>query len=51
LPHTAAVITNLYDQLPLVDRMSTRSTASCSPGRSCSERSGNFANLRDYERE
>jgi S-DNA-T family DNA segregation ATPase FtsK/SpoIIIE len=35
LPHTAAVITNLADELPLVDRMSTRSTASWSGGRSC----------------
>lgn len=38
LPHTSAVITNLADELPLVDRMTDSINASWSVGRSCSAR-------------
>ena len=38
LPHVSAVITNLADELPLVDRMRDALTASWSAGRSCCAR-------------
>ncbi|GAA5197011.1 type VII secretion protein EccC [Rugosimonospora acidiphila] len=50
LPHTAAVITNLRDQLPLVDRMTDALNGELQRRQELLKRSGNFASLRDYER-
>ena len=50
LPHTAAVITNLHDQLPLVDRMTDALNGELQRRQELLKRAGNFASLRDYER-
>jgi S-DNA-T family DNA segregation ATPase FtsK/SpoIIIE len=49
LPHTAAVITNLRDQLPLVDRMTDALNGELQRRQELLKRAGNFASLRDYE--
>lgn len=50
LPHTAAVITNLVDALPLVDRMVDAINGELMRRQELLRRAGNFASLRDYER-
>ncbi|MGK5443782.1 type VII secretion protein EccCa [Micromonospora sp. URMC 105] len=50
LPHTAAVITNLADALPLVDRMVDAINGELMRRQELLRRAGNFAGLRDYER-
>jgi DNA segregation ATPase FtsK/SpoIIIE, S-DNA-T family len=50
LPHTAAVITNLADELPLVDRMVDAIDGEMLRRQELLRRSGNFASLRDYEK-
>ncbi|MFF5174100.1 type VII secretion protein EccCa [Micromonospora sp. NPDC000089] len=50
LPHTAAVITNLADALPLVDRMVDAINGELIRRQELLRRAGNFASLRDYER-
>ncbi|MFS8478020.1 MAG: type VII secretion protein EccCa [Micromonosporaceae bacterium] len=50
LPHTAAVITNLADELPLVDRMTEALSGEINRRQEQLRRAGNFASLRDYER-
>jgi S-DNA-T family DNA segregation ATPase FtsK/SpoIIIE len=50
LPHTAAVITNLADELPLVDRMVDAIDGELLRRQELLRRSGNFASLRDYEK-
>ncbi|MFE9692037.1 type VII secretion protein EccCa [Micromonospora sp. NPDC005806] len=50
LPHTAAVITNLADALPLVDRMVAAINGELMRRQELLRRAGNFASLRDYER-
>ncbi|GAB3951119.1 hypothetical protein GCM10027614_52590 [Micromonospora vulcania] len=50
LPHTAAVITNLADALPLVDRMVDAINGELIRRQELLRRSGNFASVRDYER-
>ncbi|WBB82497.1 type VII secretion protein EccCa [Micromonospora sp. WMMD882] len=50
LPHTAAVITNLADALPLVDRMADALNGELTRRQELLRRAGNFASLRDYER-
>ncbi|OZV79671.1 type VII secretion protein EccC [Micromonospora echinospora] len=50
LPHTAAVITNLEDALPLVDRMADALNGELTRRQELLRRAGNFASLRDYER-
>ncbi|MFE9654047.1 type VII secretion protein EccCa [Micromonospora sp. NPDC006431] len=50
LPHTAAVITNLADALPLVDRMVDAINGELTRRQELLRRAGNFASLRDYER-
>lgn len=50
LPHTAAVITNLADELPLVDRMVDAINGELVRRQELLRRSGNFASLRDYEK-
>ncbi|MFI7077053.1 type VII secretion protein EccCa [Micromonospora sp. NPDC049903] len=50
LPHTAAVITNLADALPLVDRMVDAINGELVRRQELLRRAGNFAGLRDYER-
>ncbi|MFV2099488.1 type VII secretion protein EccCa [Micromonospora sp. LOL_024] len=50
LPHTAAVITNLADALPMVDRMVDAINGELVRRQELLRRSGNFASLRDYER-
>ncbi|MGC4895085.1 type VII secretion protein EccCa [Micromonospora sp. DT31] len=50
LPHTAAVITNLADALPLVDRMVDATNGELMRRQELLRRSGNFASVRDYER-
>ena len=49
LPHTAAVITNLADELPLVDRMVDAINGELIRRQELLRRAGNFASLRDYE--
>jgi S-DNA-T family DNA segregation ATPase FtsK/SpoIIIE len=49
LPHTSAVITNLADELPLVDRMQAAITGELTRRQELLRRSGNFASLRDYQ--
>jgi S-DNA-T family DNA segregation ATPase FtsK/SpoIIIE len=48
LPHTAAVITNLADELPLVDRMTDALNGELVRRQELLRRAGNFASLRDY---
>ncbi|BCY15342.1 type VII secretion protein EccCa [Actinoplanes sp. L3-i22] len=50
LPHTAALITNLNDELPLVDRMAEAIDGELIRRQELLRRAGNFAGLPDYER-
>ncbi|KOV87288.1 secretion protein EccC [Nocardia sp. NRRL S-836] len=50
LPHTSAVITNLADELPLVDRMSDAINGELLRRQELLRAAGNFASLRDYEK-
>jgi DNA segregation ATPase FtsK/SpoIIIE, S-DNA-T family len=50
LPHVAAVITNLEDELPLVDRMADAISGELVRRQEVLRRAGNFASLRDYEK-
>ncbi|MFG1777692.1 type VII secretion protein EccCa [Micromonospora sp. NPDC049048] len=50
LPHTSAVITNLADELPLVDRMADAINGELVRRQELLRRAGNYASLRDYER-
>ncbi|MFC4131441.1 type VII secretion protein EccCa [Hamadaea flava] len=50
LPHTSAVITNLADELPLVDRMTDAINGELVRRQELLRRAGNYASLRDYER-
>ncbi|MFC3992790.1 type VII secretion protein EccCb, partial [Actinoplanes siamensis] len=50
LPHTAALITNLRDELPLVDRMAEAIDGELIRRQELLRRAGNFAGLPDYER-
>ncbi|GAB2948761.1 type VII secretion protein EccC [Micromonospora polyrhachis] len=50
LPHTSAVITNLSDELPLVDRMADAINGELVRRQELLRRAGNYASLRDYER-
>ncbi|MEV1286040.1 type VII secretion protein EccCa [Micromonospora sp. NPDC049679] len=50
LPHTAAVITNLADELPLVDRMVDAINGELIRRQELLRRAGNFGSLRDYEK-
>ncbi|HEY4022890.1 MAG TPA: type VII secretion protein EccCa, partial [Pseudonocardiaceae bacterium] len=50
LPHTSAVITNLADELPLVDRMTDALEGELQRRQELLRTAGNYASLRDYER-
>ena len=50
LPHTSAVITNLADELPLVDRMTDALNGELVRRQELLRRAGNFASVRDYDR-
>jgi S-DNA-T family DNA segregation ATPase FtsK/SpoIIIE len=50
LPHTAAVITNLSDDLALVDRMRDALQGELNRRQELLHEAGNYASLRDYER-
>ena len=50
LPHTSAVITNLADELPLVDRMQDALQGEIVRRQELLRAAGNYASLRDYER-
>ncbi|MFI1995097.1 type VII secretion protein EccCa [Actinoplanes sp. NPDC020271] len=50
LPHTAALITNLSDELPLVDRMAEAIDGELIRRQELLRRAGNFAGLPEYER-
>jgi S-DNA-T family DNA segregation ATPase FtsK/SpoIIIE len=50
LPHTAAVITNLADELVLVDRMVDAIDGELVRRQELLRRAGNYASVRDYER-
>jgi S-DNA-T family DNA segregation ATPase FtsK/SpoIIIE len=50
LPHTAAVITNLADELVLVDRMADALNGELVRRQNLLRTAGNLASLRDYER-
>ncbi|HEY3503324.1 MAG TPA: type VII secretion protein EccCa [Actinocatenispora sp.] len=50
LPHTCAVITNLADELPLVDRMADALRGEMVRRQELLRDAGNFASVRDYER-
>jgi DNA segregation ATPase FtsK/SpoIIIE, S-DNA-T family len=50
LPHTAAVITNLQDDLTLVDRMHDALAGEMNRRQELLKTAGNFANVREYER-
>ncbi|MEI4281356.1 type VII secretion protein EccCa [Klenkia terrae] len=50
LPHTSAVITNLADELPLVDRMTDAINGELVRRQELLRSAGNYASLRDYER-
>ncbi|GAA0522721.1 type VII secretion protein EccCa [Saccharopolyspora thermophila] len=50
LPHTSAVITNLADELPLVDRMTEAITGELLRRQELLRAAGNFTSLREYER-
>ncbi|MFI6074939.1 type VII secretion protein EccCa, partial [Actinoplanes sp. NPDC051343] len=50
LPHTAAVITNLADELVLVDRMVDAIEGEMTRRQELLRRAGNYASLRDYEK-
>jgi S-DNA-T family DNA segregation ATPase FtsK/SpoIIIE len=49
LPHTSAVITNLADELPLVDRMTDAIRGELVRRQELLRRAGNFDSQRDYE--
>ena len=50
LPHTSAVITNLADELPLVDRMTDAVNGELVRRQELLRRAGNYVSQRDYER-
>ncbi|GHE14693.1 type VII secretion protein EccCa [Klenkia taihuensis] len=50
LPHTSAVITNLADELPLVDRMTDAINGELLRRQELLRTAGNYSSLRDYER-
>ncbi|GAA3768721.1 type VII secretion protein EccC [Plantactinospora mayteni] len=50
LPHTSAVITNLADELPLVDRMTDAINGELIRRQELLRRAGNYVSQRDYER-
>jgi len=50
LPHVAAVITNLADELTLVDRMSDAINGEVLRRQELLRRAGNYASIHDYER-
>jgi S-DNA-T family DNA segregation ATPase FtsK/SpoIIIE len=50
LPHTSAVITNLADELPLVDRMNDALAGELTRRQEILRRAGNLASLREYDR-
>ncbi|MDR8408571.1 type VII secretion protein EccCa [Nonomuraea sp. 3-1Str] len=50
LPHVSAVITNLADELPLVDRMHDALHGEMVRRQELLRAAGNYASLRDYER-
>ena len=50
LPHTSAMITNLADELTLVDRMTESLEGELLRRQELLRRAGNFASLHDYER-
>ncbi len=50
LPHTSAVITNLADELPLVDRMTDALNGELIRRQELLRAAGNFSSLRDYEK-
>ncbi|RCG32639.1 type VII secretion protein EccCa [Sphaerisporangium album] len=50
LPHVSAVITNLEDELPLVDRMYDALNGEMVRRQELLRAAGNYASLRDYER-
>ncbi|MGW0432191.1 type VII secretion protein EccCa [Micromonospora sp. NPDC003197] len=50
LPHTSAVITNLADELHLVDRMTDAINGELIRRQELLRAAGNFSSLRDYER-
>lgn len=50
LPHTSAVITNLSDELPLVDRMTDAINGELLRRQELLRSAGNFSSLRDYEK-
>ncbi|OZM71331.1 type VII secretion protein EccC [Amycolatopsis antarctica] len=50
LPHTSAVITNLADELPLVDRMTDALNGELIRRQELLRAAGNYSSLRDYER-
>ncbi|MGW0733559.1 type VII secretion protein EccCa [Streptomyces sp. NPDC002851] len=50
MPHTAAVITNLADDLTLVDRMRDSITGEMQRRQELLRTAGNYANIHDYEK-
>ncbi|WP_184536233.1 type VII secretion protein EccCa [Micromonospora polyrhachis] len=50
LPHTSAVITNLADELPLVDRMTDAINGELVRRQELLRKAGNYVSQRDYER-
>jgi S-DNA-T family DNA segregation ATPase FtsK/SpoIIIE len=50
LPHTSAIITNLADELPLVDRMVEAIDGEMKRRQTLLRAAGNYASLRDYEK-
>ena len=50
LPHTSAVITNLANELPLVDRMNDALSGELTRRQETLRRAGNVASVRDYDR-
>jgi S-DNA-T family DNA segregation ATPase FtsK/SpoIIIE len=50
LPHVSAVITNLADELPLVDRMRDAISGELNRRQEVLRAAGNFASLRDYRK-
>jgi S-DNA-T family DNA segregation ATPase FtsK/SpoIIIE len=50
LPHTSAVITNLVDELPLVDRMADAINGELIRRQELLRAAGNFSSLRDYDK-
>jgi S-DNA-T family DNA segregation ATPase FtsK/SpoIIIE len=50
LPHTSAVITNLQDALPLVDRMADALNGELVRRQELLKAAGNFSSFREYER-